>query len=145
MSATSEHPLKIAVNAQVVPHSGGGGFETVLAGLIKSLGKLTDGPEQYTIIGRGDAPECWEPYVGPNQRIVRGPIQPQLVAPKRESLKRALGPLRRPATKVTRWMFPLPPPSLWRDVPISDGFYEGLGCNVIHFPYHDFVFCAMPS
>jgi glycosyltransferase involved in cell wall biosynthesis len=30
-------------------------------------------------------------------------------------------------------------------VPLSDGFYEGLSCDVIHFPYQQFEICAMPS
>ena len=33
----------------------------------------------------------------------------------------------------------------WPQVPISDGFYESLGCDVIYFPFQGFVLCAMPS
>lgn len=33
----------------------------------------------------------------------------------------------------------------WIDIPVSNGFYEGLGCDVIHFPYQGFTLCAMPS
>ena len=34
---------------------------------------------------------------------------------------------------------------IWPEVPISNGFYENLGCDVIHFPYQQFVLCALPS
>lgn len=146
MSARSTQPLRIAINAQVVPHSGGGGLETVLAGLIQTLGRIDDGAEEYIIISRWDNPECWQPYVGTNQKIVRGPAPPsQAVSAKRERLKRALGPLLPKATGVYRSLFPLPPARRWPEVPISDGFYESLGGDVIHFAYQDFTLCAIPS
>ena len=30
-------------------------------------------------------------------------------------------------------------------MPLSDGFYEALGCEVIHFPHQEFILCALPS
>ena len=30
-------------------------------------------------------------------------------------------------------------------MPFSDGFYESLGCDLIHFPYQMFALCALPS
>jgi len=34
---------------------------------------------------------------------------------------------------------------IWPEVPISNGFYENLGCDVIHFPYQEFIVCALPT
>jgi glycosyltransferase involved in cell wall biosynthesis len=139
-------PLKVAINAQITPHSGNGGLETVLVGLVKALGRLTGGPEEYVIIAPAENPESWEPYAGANQRVVRGPESPPPVSSgKRETLKRSLGPLLPGATRLYRSMFPLPPASRWPEVPISNGFYEGMGCDVIHFAYQDYTFCALPT
>jgi len=33
----------------------------------------------------------------------------------------------------------------WPEVPLSDGFYESLGCDVIHFPTQSFTVCGIPS
>jgi glycosyltransferase involved in cell wall biosynthesis len=30
-------------------------------------------------------------------------------------------------------------------VSLSDGFYEGLGCDVLHFPTQPFILCALPT
>jgi glycosyltransferase involved in cell wall biosynthesis len=30
-------------------------------------------------------------------------------------------------------------------VPVSDGYYEGLGCDVLHFPTQPFLLCAVPT
>ena len=144
---------RIAINAQLQPNKGKGGLESVLIGLVTALGQLGDGPEEYIIIGPWQEPDWLKPYSGPNQRIVRGPRPPQPTAWKPnllESSKRALGPLRPLARTIWRELFPVPPPPpppsrLWPKVPISDGFYESLGCDVVHFPYQNFVLCALPT
>jgi glycosyltransferase involved in cell wall biosynthesis len=33
----------------------------------------------------------------------------------------------------------------WPEVPASDGFYENLGCDIVHFPSSSFTVCAVPS
>jgi glycosyltransferase involved in cell wall biosynthesis len=143
--------LRVAINAQILPNGGAGGVESVLIGLISALGQLVDGPEEYIIIGPWQEPDWLQPYLGPNQRIVRGPQPPQQMAWKPgplEPLKRALGPLRPPLRAIWRELFPVPPPPpprLWPEVPVSDGFYESLGCDVIYFPWQSFTLCALPS
>jgi glycosyltransferase involved in cell wall biosynthesis len=142
--------LRIAINAQLMPNGGAGGVESVLIGLVSALGRLDDGPEEYVIIGPWQEPDWLKPYLGPNQRIVRGPQPPDLVEWKPgplEPFKRALGPLRPPLRTIWRKLFPLPtppPPRVWPEVPVSDGFYESLGCDVVHFPYQSFTLCALP-
>lgn len=140
MSTTNSH-LQIAINAQILPGSGAGGVESVLVGLVHALGELRDGTEEYVVIGPWKNPDWLKPYIGPNQRIISGP------KPLESSLGRALGPLlpiavkSRNALRRLLGIAPTAPPQ----VPISDGFYESLGCHVIHFPYQQFVVCALPT
>jgi len=138
-SLRRDQSLRVAINAQILPNRGGGGVESVLIGLIHALGHLDDGPEEYIIIGHWQNPEWLKPYIGPNQRIVWRPKPPQ------HSLRRILGPLR-PAVRKLRNLFRqfLGINNTWPEVPISDGFYESLGCDVIHFPSQYFVVCALP-
>lgn len=134
----------------MLPNRGSGGVESVLIGLTSALGQL-DGPEEYVIIGPWQEPDWLQPYLGPNQRIVRGPQPAELLERKPSALepfKSALGPLRDPVRALWRKLSPLPPlaaPSAWPEVPISNGFYESLGCDVIHFPWQSFTLCALPS
>lgn len=123
-----------------MPGGGTGGVESVLIGLVHSLGQLEDGPEEYIIIGPWQNPEWLRQYIGPNQRIVQGP------KPLQPSLGRLLGPLLPVAKKMRNILLQfLGTSRIWPEVPISDGFYESLGCDVIHFPYQHFVVCALPT
>lgn len=135
---------RIAINAQLIPNHEAGGIESVLVGLVSALGQLDDGPEEYIVITSWHEPDWLEPYLGPNQRIVSSP------RPKPghlESAKRLLGPLGRPASKlwrgIRRLILSLRKPAA-PAVPVSDGFYESLGADVVHFPYQGFVRCSLP-
>jgi glycosyltransferase involved in cell wall biosynthesis len=112
-----------------------GGVAPALRSLVWSLGRLTDGPEEYDIIVDAESPTEWLMPLGANQRLVVRPI----VRPRR--LKRLLQPVVSPLRRLLDldWR-------RWPEVPISNGFFEGLGCNVIHFPTQ-FVFTlfAIPS
>lgn len=139
-------PIRIAINAQLVPGRGVGGVGTVLTGLIAALGRLMDGQDEFIIISPWDEPDWPRPFMGPNQSIVLGP---RLAVEKRklDSFKRILGPLRPWARKTRRRLFPgthAPAPS-WPSLTLSDGFYESLGCDVVHFPWQHFVLCALPT
>lgn len=135
--------LRIAINAQLLPNSGAGGVESVLIGLISALGKINDGHEEYIIIGSWQEPNWLKPYLGPNQRIVQGP-RPLNTGKGKSALlkvvKRALAPIK----PLVRELFSAQPARLWPGVPISNGFYENLGCDVIHFPFQNFTLCALP-
>jgi len=145
-------PLKVAINAQLLPGVAGG-VESVLIGLVAALGRLTDGPEEYTLIGPQPDPEWLKPFLGPNQRIVARPGPPQAPGAA-ERFKRALGPARGPARRAWRKLAPAPaarpsappapPMERWPEIPFSDGFYESLGCDLIHFPFQAFTLCALP-
>jgi glycosyltransferase involved in cell wall biosynthesis len=147
-------PVRIAINAQIKPNKGCGGAEQGLIGLVTALGKLDDSPEEYVIIGHWQEPDWLKRFLGANQSIVSGPKPHHQEARRKtgllEQLKRAFGPLRPLVRSLWRGLFPaLPPqpqpPSLFPEVSVSDGFYENLGCDVIHLPIQHLVLCALPS
>jgi glycosyltransferase involved in cell wall biosynthesis len=108
--------------------------------LVRALGQLTDGLETYVIVVNSEQlPEWQGPQLGPNQTLVtrsrwQPPVKPPLVA-------RALRPLR-PAVHFARRILDS---RVWPEVPLSDGFYESLGCHVVHFPTQAYVLCALPT
>ena len=132
--------LKVAISAGYMPGKTGGVAQATI-GLIHALGQLDDGFEEYTIVVRSQAELDWlEPYTGPNQRFA---IRLQSSEPReRNSLKRALRPLARyirsfVGTNSNSWH--------WPEIPVSDGFYESLGCDIVHFPHQMFILCALPT
>lgn len=137
----NDRPLRVAINAQLLPSRGAGGIESVLIGLVSALGRLDDGPEEYVIICPWQEPDWLRPYSGSNQRMVSGP-QPRLRAGRLRPLKRALSPLASLGRAIRR---ELVPPDRWQPVPVSDGFYENLGTDVIHFPFQIFTLCGLPT
>ena len=130
--------LRVAINAQVRPNSDSGGIATVLAELT-ALGQLDDGPEEYIFIGHWDEPDWLQPLLSSRQRIVRGPK----AARSSDPFKRALGPLR-PVARQLKGFFKHGL-KINSGVPISDGFYESLSCDVVHFPFQTFVQCTLPA
>ena len=141
MTPLKNQKLRIAIFAPFLPGRGHGGVESVIIGLVTWLGKL-DGPEEYVIIGPEKDPEWLKPHAGPNQKFVSPPHLParsKFAEMMRLSLK-SIRPLWRQIKKEL-----IPEPSSWPEMPISNGFYEGLGCDIIHFPYQAFVLCALPA
>lgn len=138
-------PLKVAINAQIHAGAGFGGVESALTGLVYALGQLQDGDEEYLIISPCDGLTWLEPYAGPNQRIISGPLPSRSRSKGMEFLGRLIAPLKPRARSILEQLFPSVRSSPWPQVPVSEGFYENLGCDVIHFPYQEFVVCAMPS
>jgi len=135
-------PLRIAIGAQVVPNSGSGGIESVLIGLISALGKLVDGDEEYVLITPREAPHWPQPYLGTNMRIVsriddNNPTHSSVT-------ERIRGIVRRQLRTIGRRLAP-PKRQIWPIVPVSDGFIESLGCNVIHFPFQSYCICSLPA
>jgi len=134
--------MRIAINAQIVPGLGTGGVESFVMKLVYGLGQLDDGPEEYIIIGDWQAPDWLTPYLGSNQRIVCRPKTME------SSLAQRLGPLLPVAAKgrrLARQFLGVTQAASSSQAPVSDGFYESLGCDVIHFPYQAFAICALPS
>jgi len=170
-SLSVSSPIKIAINAQLPSNGGSGGTEYVLIGLISALGKLSDGEEEYVIIGPWENTDWLKPYLGPNQRLIRGPnpedeqqrtfkhipsgssnlgrllhyFQGQ-DSPKAHNFSRFLPSWSRPfARRVNKRLHDFVSPRANRfQAPLSNGFYENLGCDVIHFPNPSFILCALP-
>jgi len=135
--------LRIAINAQIPLGSGTGGIETVLR-ILTSLGQL-DGDEEYIFIGHWSEPDWLKPFLSERQTIVRAPPPAQQhKSNQTKTLKRLMGPLRPLARGIKHFIVP-PPPKVNINVPSSDGFYENLNCDVIHFPYQDYVYCRVPT
>jgi glycosyltransferase involved in cell wall biosynthesis len=125
--------LKIAIEVRVDPGIAGG-VGPALRSLISALGTLTDGPEEYLLVLSSEELVGWLGALGANQRTIVLPS-----ARPRPLWRRALSPVVQGARKI------LAPARRWPEVGISDGFYEGLGCDVVHFPTHAFTVCCMPS
>lgn len=150
--------LRVAINAQIMPGTGTGGIETVLRALT-ALARLEDGAEEYVFVGPHDDPEWLRALLPAGQRIVRGPAPAPHGAwkvDKLEPFKRVLGPLRPAARNVKRLLSPptagarnrTPAIALETDARFHDAsknFYEGLGCDVIHFPFQYFEACGLPG
>lgn len=133
--------LRIAINAQIPAASGISSLETVLR-LLTLTGQL-DGDEEYVFIGHWADPDWLKPLLNDRQTIVSAP-KPKLKSQKGENLKRLMGPIR-PLARNFKHLIKSSPPDIKTEIPTSDGFYESLNCDVIHFPYQEYVHCRMPS
>jgi glycosyltransferase involved in cell wall biosynthesis len=152
MSSTPYAPrLTVGIAAHAGP-GGTGGVARFIGSLIHALGKLDDGPEKYLIVVRSEAHRAWlQPLLGPNQEIVfEGEIAREVERRNRQDtgrsaigwLKLALGPLL-PAARALQRLINLP--RQWPEVPLSDGSYEALGCDVLHIANQPFFLCSIPT
>ena len=134
--------LRIGINAQIPSGSGAGGIETVLRALTPP-GHLADGDEEYVFITHWADPDWLKPFLSERQKIVSAPQPAPQNNPKQtnyfERITKNLKPLAR---RVKNFVAP---PNVKISIPISDGFYENLNCDVIHFPYQDYVHCRVPT
>jgi glycosyltransferase involved in cell wall biosynthesis len=146
--------LRVAINAQLKPDGGSGGVVTVLRALA-ALASLEDGPEEYVFVGPHDSTEWLRSILPPGTTVVRGPSPVEWSPDRLEPFKRVLGPLRPAARGIRRILsatvqtaesaaaefaplkFFLPPP--------PKNFYEGLGCDVVHFPFQSYEHCGLPT
>lgn len=136
--------LRIAINAQIPSGSGTGGIETVLR-VLTSVGKL-EGDEEYVFIGHWSGAEWLEPLLSERQTLVHAPgPEPPRKSGRNENIKRLLGRVGPLARKLKHLIKQQNLTKMNFSLPTSDGFYESLNCDVIHFPYQDFVKCKMPA
>lgn len=133
MRGASTSPLRVALDVRALPGVSGGIAQAV-ASLVQALGRLGDGPEQYTIVADSTKQYEWlHPLIAANQRLVV----------RTESGKDRWLRSVKPAIRFVQNAFTLP--RYWPEVQISDGFYESLGCDLIHFPTQNFRVCALPA
>ncbi|HYX29099.1 MAG TPA: hypothetical protein VE863_11075, partial [Pyrinomonadaceae bacterium] len=125
--------LKIAIDVTIDAATAGGVAQVAL-GLVHALGGLSEGNEEYLLIVQSEAEaEYFKPFIGPNQRLAK---RPALALAQRVGNR-----LQRTRDRISNTAGETFVPSY----SISDGFYESLGCEVIHFPHQRFVICGMPS
>jgi glycosyltransferase involved in cell wall biosynthesis len=130
--------LKVAIDARARQGLGGGVAQAVMS-LVYSLGKLDDGSEEYkVIVGSPEQLEWLKPFAGPNLSLLMKGNAPQVR--KDSAARRLLRPVarylrKRVASEVRRWP----------EVSVSDGYYESLGCDVMHFMTQSFTLCALPT
>ncbi len=92
-----------------------------MIGLLRALAEVSNENEHYYVIVNEDDPHWIEPYLGANQStVVRTKSKPD--SPKEQCHFHH-----------------------WPERYISDGFYEALGCDVIHFAYQTYIVCAVPT
>jgi glycosyltransferase involved in cell wall biosynthesis len=131
----------VAIEAQITPGTSGG-VNTAVKTLIRDLGRLGDGNEQYIIVVRSEEQSEWlKPILGPDQRFENKSTWEKNFS-SNDTLKRIMGPLLPVARYIRKF---LNSPRAWPEVPLSDGFWENLGCDVVHFPTQYFTLCALPS
>jgi len=136
--------LKIAINAQIISGGESGGVEQVIIGLVHALGKLGDGEEEYILVTHPQDPEWLKPYIGKNMRIVPRPWKGwnerarAAISPFKQAIKPMAKPLVKPLLEQIR-------ARRKPQVVHSDGFWESLGADVIHFPSQSFVISQIPS
>jgi len=132
----NSEPLNVAIDAQVTPKTAGGVAQVIL-GLIHALGRLEDDPStNYFIVVASQAERDFlQPYLGNNQQFA---IKPRSLTKRLQRLVTGTGKsiARRFADQDNYSELSLP---------VSDGFLESLGCDVVHFPHQRFVLCSLPS
>lgn len=141
--------IRIAINADVV--AGNGGVFQATQALVSALGQL-EGPERYLLLARSQEQVGWlEKCRGPNQEIsFRGKQSRwgQIVhyqslnnlGPCSQRIKAAIRPTIEGVRQFLGRLTPQSP-----RLPLSDGFVESLGCDVLHFPTQAFVVSAVPT
>lgn len=126
--------LRIAIHAELAPGTQAGGTQGALLGLLHALREL-DGPEEYRLICHPGNRAWLEPVLGKNISLVDRP-QPRNPG-WREATQRWFSRILRKLTgEKTR---------AWPEVARSDGFYESLGAQLIHWPWQHFVVTALPA
>jgi glycosyltransferase involved in cell wall biosynthesis len=128
-------PLRILINCELAPGTQAGGTQSVVSGLVRALGELPDAGEEYLLICHPENRAWLEPLAGANTKLIN---RPQLAS--RGWRRKAQGWLARSLRLLSG-----DKGKGWPEVPRSDGFYESLGADVIHWPWQYFAVTALPS
>jgi glycosyltransferase involved in cell wall biosynthesis len=141
--------MRVVINANV-PASGFGGVQTYLGALIKALGELVDGNEEYVLLSSIENAKWLQPLCGPNQRL-------EIVEYVATGwCRRGLNRLHRFAAQISAAVPTMrnggmnhikPTPDLTKSLStsISTGVIESLGASVIHFPFQQYIVSGLPS
>lgn len=111
-----------------------GGIATALRSLITALGRL-EGPETYVLIVENQRQVDWLSPLAANQRFEMRPASSG--NPVRDVLRGVKKMANKALGRDGR--------AGWPEVPISDGWLESLGLDVLHQPTQGFTYCAIPT
>jgi glycosyltransferase involved in cell wall biosynthesis len=125
--------LRVGINIDVEPGIHGG-IATAVKSLVTALGRL-GGPERYVLIVHSQQQIDWLSPLAPNQEFAMRP------ASRESAARRALRGVRSKVVKALG----LARTNVWPETPLSDGFVESLGCDVLHFTTQAFTLCAVPT
>ena len=126
--------MRIVIEASILGDGSEGGIQPVIVSLAQSLAQF---PQDEYIFVTGPRSSWLEPFLGPNQKIVKRPRRPQKL---RDRFKQALGPFAHVATKLVRiakQVLKVEPMRQPLTFPQSDGFIESLQPDLVHIPYPD--------
>jgi len=137
--------LRVAIDAQVLPWRNGGVAHALLA-LVRTLGEISADQDSYQLIVESEEEAAfWKAELAANQKVVlKSAHQSQTThqATTRTFTARAKSVVQPFARALKRR---LATPRKWPEVPISDGFYESLGCNVLHIPWQNYFLTSLPT
>ena len=138
--------IRVAIDAEILPWRNGG-VAHALCALLHALAELPDGDESYRlVVGSEEEANFWRPEIGRNQTLVmRGEQGRTYAGSRRQTLQRLAAGAKaalRPSLNRLRKRLTA---RYWPEVPISDGFYESLGCDVLHLTWQRFILCAVPT
>ena len=125
--------MKVGIIVDVEPGIHGG-IATALRSLITALGQL-EGPETYVLIVENQTQVDWLSPLAANQRFEMRPASSG--NPVRDLLRSVKGMANKALGRDGRVG--------WPQVPISDGWLESLGLDVLHQPTQGFIYCAIPT
>ena len=138
--------MRVVIDAAFRPEQAGG-VGTYIGALIKALGELDDAGDEYVIVGPQQQDAWPQEMLGPNQKMIPEPKPPVRVPAGHRNLahramRRAKRFIRRPSSSESQLT---PAPMKYGGCRVSDGFYESLGGDLVHFPWQKFCVCALPS
>ncbi len=140
----SSRCLTVGISAEFDPENCGG-IASVLLGLLHALARLPEGDERYTVIVPTPYRRTYQHLSSASLSLISRdpPKSARPIDSAVSAFRRATGPAVRVARRLVARLEQ--PRSPWPWVPISDGFYESLNCDVLHFPHQWFTLTAVPT
>lgn len=111
-----------------------GGVAIAVKSLLRALGEL-QGPEKYVLIISRQSQADWLSPLPANQEFALRP------AARGNTLRRGVRKIARASLKLAG----VETGPVWPETPLSDGFVESLGLDVVHFTTQGFTLCAVPT
>jgi glycosyltransferase involved in cell wall biosynthesis len=147
--ALRQAPLRIAINARMTTGGKSGGVEFVVKDLIRALAELDSPTETYDLVINPSDYADFAALAGANMRLIKAPLRwTTPVRLVRSALRRtleAVDPTGRIVDQIRDIMTERVDFGARVNDPGERRFLDGLGCQVIHFPYQTFIAGSTPS